>query len=82
MVAVTGLVLACAGAVYGNVFGSGAYPGVGGFEDRFSAAPVPTTNLSAASHVVAKTRGTAACRAGEPRPSHRSHAGHHRCSAR
>lgn len=35
--AVTGLVLACASAVYANVF-SGAYPSVGGFEDRFSAA--------------------------------------------
>ncbi len=57
VVAVTGLVLACASAVYSNVFSSGAYPSVGGFEDRFSAAPVPTTNLSAASHVVAKTQG-------------------------
>ena len=57
VVAVTGLVLACASAVYGNVFSSGAYPSVGGFEDRFSAAPVPSTNLSAASHVVAKTQG-------------------------
>ena len=46
VVAVTGLVLACASAVYSNVFSGGAYPSVGAFEDRFSAA-----------HAVVKAQG-------------------------
>jgi hypothetical protein len=38
MAAIAGLVLVSACAVYANVFSGGAYPSVGGFEDRFSAA--------------------------------------------
>jgi hypothetical protein len=35
--AVAGVMLACAGTLYANVFSAGAFPSVGGFDDRFSA---------------------------------------------
>ena len=39
--AITGVVLACAGTLYANVFAAGAFPSVGGFDDRFAAATAP-----------------------------------------
>jgi hypothetical protein len=40
--AISGVVLACAGTLYANVFAAGAFPSVGGFDDRFAAATAPS----------------------------------------
>ena len=39
--AIAGVVLACAGTLYANVFAAGAFPSVGGFDDRFAAVAAP-----------------------------------------
>lgn len=44
--AITGVVLACAGTLYANVFAAGAFPSVGGFDDRFAAASAPTRSAA------------------------------------
>jgi len=44
--AISGVVLACAGTLYANVFGAGAFPSVGGFDDRFAAATAPTKSAA------------------------------------
>ena len=70
--AITGVVLACAGTLYANVFAAGAFPSVGGFDDRFAAATAPS-----------QTRRPAADGAGDADPADRTGAaGQLRCAHR